>query len=189
MKTFITADPHFGHWGVCKFLRSDGSKLRPWDNPDDMDEALIDNWNRVVGPNDKVYVLGDLAMRPKPVRRVMPRLNGRKVLIKGNHDIFKLKEYTEFFYDVRAYHVLNGVIYSHIPIHPESVGRFGCNVHGHLHANRVMKTFGKHDTKEIDPRYYCVSVEHTDYTPIEFGELQEKIVQQGGEVGFRNGNR
>ena len=53
-RTWVTADPHFGHAGVCKFLRDDGTKLRPWDNPDEMDEALVENWNRVVGDKDRV---------------------------------------------------------------------------------------------------------------------------------------
>ena len=52
---FLTSDTHFGHWGVCKFLRSDGTKLRPWNTPEEMDEALVANWNAVVKPTDKVY--------------------------------------------------------------------------------------------------------------------------------------
>ena len=61
-------------------------------------------------------------------------------------------EYRQHFRELRAYHVMNGMILSHIPIHPESLGRFGTNIHGHLHANRVMaETWGKW---EIDPRYH-----------------------------------
>ena len=123
------------------------------------------------------------------------RLNGDKVLIRGNHDIFKLEDYTQHFRDVRAYHVMNGLILSHVPVHEESLGRFGCNIHGHLHANRVMKACGV-DAKtgkvlygnEIDTRYYNVSVEHTGFAPVLFEDVCKQIVEQGGEVGFRNGN-
>lgn len=154
--TFLTADTHFSHEGVCRFLRDDGTKLRPWDDASEMDEALIERWNRVVAPADKVYHLGDVAISRKGLK-VLDRLNGKKVLIKGNHDIWPLKDYLPHFYDIRAYHVLDRIILSHVPIHPESLSRFRGNVHGHLHNRSVG-----------DPRYLCVSVEHTDYAPISF---------------------
>jgi len=180
--TFLVSDTHFGHLGVCRFLGPDGvTKLRPWDTPEEMDDEMVRRWNDRVRPNDKVYHLGDVVIN----RRALPtlaRLNGDKVLIKGNHDIFKLEEYTPYFRDIRSYHVMNGLILSHIPVHEESLGRFGTNVHGHLHANRVMKD-GK-----IDPRYWCACVEHTDFTPILFEDALKRIVEEGGTVGFRHGN-
>jgi calcineurin-like phosphoesterase family protein len=118
-------------------------------------------------------------------------LNGDKVLIRGNHDIFRDDEYREHFRELRAYHVMNGMILSHIPIHEESLGRFGVNIHGHLHANRVMKAgpaSGEFVNKVVDPRYHCVCVEHTDFAPILFEDVQKRIVEEGGEIGFRNGN-
>ena len=184
---FLTADPHFGHKGVCKFLRPDGAtKLRPWDSPEEMDEALVANWNDTVRPNDKVYVLGDVVINRRALATV-GRLNGDKVLIKGNHDIFKLEEYTPYFRDIRGYHVMNGLLLSHIPVHEESLARFGTNVHGHLHANEVMKT-DANGVRVIDPRYVCVSVEHTDFRPVLFENVLKRIVDRGGVVGFRDGN-
>ena len=82
----------------------------------------------------------------------------------------------------RAYHVLNGMIFSHVPVHVSSLERFGCNIHGHLHAHRVM------DGDKIDPRYFNASVECIDFAPILFEDLQKKIIEQGGQVGFKNGN-
>jgi calcineurin-like phosphoesterase family protein len=117
----------------------------------------------------------------------MRRLNGDKVLIRGNHDIFRDDEYREHFRELRAYHVMNGMILSHIPIHEESLGRFGVNIHGHLHANRVMK-WGMRSEREIDTRYHCVCVEQTDFRPILFEDVIKRIKEEGGEVGFRNGN-
>ena len=192
---FLVSDTHFGHLGVCKFMRKDGvTKLRPWDTPEEMDEEMVKRWNERVRPNDKVYHLGDVVIN----RRALPtlaRLNGDKVLIRGNHDIFRDDEYREYFRELRAYHVMNGMILSHIPIHEESLGRFGVNIHGHLHANRVMKRasslmeFMKRGTREwIDPRYHCVCVEHTDFAPILFEDVIKRIEAEGGTVGFRNGN-
>lgn len=185
---FLVSDTHFGHAGVCRFMREDGvTKLRPWDNPAEMDEAMVKLWNETVRPNDKVYHLGDVVINRKALQ-IMHRLNGDKVLIKGNHDIFRLDEYTPFFRDIRGYHVLNGLILSHIPVHEESLARFGCNIHGHLHSNRVMTRGFNGKPMDIDPRYFCVCVEQTDFKPIAFEEVMKRIKEQGGEVGFKYGN-
>jgi calcineurin-like phosphoesterase family protein len=185
---FLVSDTHFGHTGVCKFTRNDGvTKLRPWDNADEMDEEMIKRWNETVRPNDKVYHLGDVVINRKALK-TLHRLNGDKVLIRGNHDIFRDDEYRLFFRELRAYHVMNGMILSHIPIHTESLGRFGTNIHGHLHANRVMIQKHAKATPEIDPRYHCVCVEQTDYRPILFEDVIKRIKAEGGDVGFHNGN-
>ena len=178
-KTWVTADPHWGHAGVCRFTLDDGvTKLRPWDNPDDMDVDMIKAWNAVVKPEDRVYVLGDLAINRKSVPTI-GRCHGRKVLVKGNHDIFDLKDYLPFFDDIRAYVVKKTpqggkLIMSHIPIHEESLGRWGLNIHGHLHAHTVKKRT-KYNTLVDDKRYVCVSVEQTNFTPI----LLEEAVARG----------
>lgn len=193
--TFLISDTHFGHEKTCTvFKRADGSPLRPFSSAEEMDEYMVKAWNDRVRPNDKVYHLGDVVINRKFLS-VLGRLNGDKVLIRGNHDIFKMEDYTQYFRDVRGYDVKNGMILSHIPVHVESLARFGTNIHGHLHANRVMKMRGV-DVKtgevlysdEIDPRYHCVCVEQTDFAPISLEEVYERIRNEGGTVGFRNGN-
>jgi calcineurin-like phosphoesterase family protein len=186
---FLVSDTHFGHAGVCRFVRNDGvTKLRPWDNPDEMDEFMVRAWNERVRPNDKVYHLGDVVINRRSLK-TLARLNGDKVLIRGNHDIFPDVEYREYFRELRAYHVMNGMILSHIPIHSESLGRFGVNIHGHLHANRVMLPgFNGKITDIVDTRYHCVCVEQTDFAPILFEDVIKRIEAEGGSVGFKNGN-
>jgi calcineurin-like phosphoesterase family protein len=186
---FLVSDTHFGHTGVCRFFRTDGvTKLRPWDTAEEMDEFMVKAWNERVRPTDKVYHLGDVVINRKALG-IMRRLNGDKVLIRGNHDIFKDTDYREHFRELRAYHVMNGMILSHIPIHSESLGRFGVNIHGHLHANRVMLPgFNGKITDIVDVRYHCVCVEQTDFAPILFEDVIKRIEAEGGEVGFRNGN-
>jgi calcineurin-like phosphoesterase family protein len=184
---FLTSDTHFGHTGVCHFTNKDGSKMRPWTDPDEMDEEMVRRWNETVKPKDKVYHLGDVVINRKALK-IMSRLNGDKVLIRGNHDIFPDVEYREHFRELRAYHVMDGMILSHIPIHPASLGRFGVNIHGHLHAARVTMVDLFSDQTSIDTRYHCVCVEHTDYTPISFEDVKKRIQAEGGEVGFKNGN-
>lgn len=193
---FLVSDTHFGHAGVCRFLREDGTKLRPWDNPEDMDEFMVEAWNQRVRPNDKVYHLGDVVINRRALK-TLGRLNGDKVLIRGNHDIFRDTDYREYFRELRAYHVMNGCILSHIPVHEASLGRFGVNIHGHLHANRVKRVIGI-DTlgtvpelvygTEPDVRYHCVCVEQTNFAPILLEDVFKRIAAEGGQVGFRNGN-
>lgn len=193
---FLVSDTHFGHAGVCRFTHPDDPevKLRPWTDPDEMDDEMVRRWNDRVRHNDKVYHLGDVVINRKALK-TLHRLNGDKVLIRGNHDIFPDVEYREYFRELRAYHVMNGMILSHIPLHEASLGRFGVNIHGHLHASRVKKVRG-YDVKtgtmlysdEIDPRYHCVCVEQTDFTPILFEDVIKRITAEGGTVGFKSGN-
>ena len=179
--TFLISDTHFGHEKTCTvFKREDGSPLRPFASGEEMDEAMIQRWNDRVRPKDKVYHLGDVVINRRFLH-ILDRLNGDKVLIKGNHDIFRMEDYYPRFRDIRGYHVLNGMIMSHVPVHTDSIERFGTNIHGHLHANRVMRDGA------VDPRYHNVSVEHTDYAPISLEEVYDRIRAEGGTVGFRPG--
>jgi len=190
--TFLVSDTHFGHAGVCRFMQADGvTKLRPWTDPDEMDEEMVRRWNDRVRPKDRVYHLGDVVINRKALA-TLARLNGDKVLIRGNHDIFQDEDFRPYFRSIRGCHVMDGMILTHIPIHPESLGRFGTNIHGHLHSNRVMiKTrWGNTDQfdETIDVRYHCVCVEQTDFAPILFEDVIKRITAEGGTVGFRNGN-
>ena len=185
---FLVSDTHFGHAGVCRFTDSvTGEKIRPWTDPAEMDEEMVKRWNETVRPNDKVYHLGDVVINRKALS-IMSRLNGDKVLIRGNHDIFRDEEYRQYFRELRAYHVMNGMILSHIPIHEQSLGRFGTNIHGHLHTGRVQIRGFNGKPMGIDPRYHCVCVEQTDFRPILFEDVIKRIKEEGGEVGFQNGN-
>lgn len=169
---FLIADTHFGHKGVCEFLNNDGNKLRPFNDVNEMDEVLVKNWNLVVNSKDKIYVLGDVVINRKSLK-TLSRLNGEKVLIKGNHDIFRINEYLEYFKDVRGTHKLDSYILSHIPIHPDSIARWASgNIHGHLHSNNVKK-IDEYKQEVIDDRYICVSVEQINYTPIAYEELKK----------------
>lgn len=172
MRTFLISDTHFGHHNVYKFEDDEGNLLRPWaKDADEGDQILIDNWNKVVSPKDKVYHLGDVAI-PRRGLKCLYALNGRKILIKGNHDLFKLNEYAEHFDDIRGVWKLDVFWLSHIPVHPESI-RWAGNIHGHLHGGRVMtKRFG---AGVPDPRYISVCVEQVNATPIDFEELRERF--------------
>lgn len=77
---YITSDPHFNHANVIPYCN------RPYSSVEEMNEALIANWNSVIKPEDTIYCLGDFSFHIRSVEQFMPRLNGKKILISGNHD-------------------------------------------------------------------------------------------------------
>jgi calcineurin-like phosphoesterase family protein len=213
---FVISDTHFGHTNSWeKFKLEDGSPLRPFTSTEEMDETMIERWNAKVKPGDTVYHLGDVVINQKSLHLVS-RLNGRKILIRGNHDIFKDKQYRDVGFEqlhgVRVF--VDKFILSHIPLHPECVtGRFRVNVHGHLHANKLKildpklkrvvdlntfeplfesretgEQFGLNEIPDYgyvaDPRYLCVCVEQTDFTPLSFDEVESRIQKQWEDAGY-----
>lgn len=173
-KVFLISDMHFGHQKMYKlpFLREDGTRVRPFENAEKADAAMIERWNSTVKQQDKVYVLGDIAI-PMAGLDCFERLNGDKVLIAGNHDWPFEKKLSKYFRSVRAYWKLDNFILSHVPVHPGSLRNFSGNIHGHLHSGRVTLSDGS-----VDPRYVCVCVEHTDYRPIELEEVVSRFEDQ-----------
>jgi len=167
-ETYVIADTHFGHAGVCNFEDSNGKKIRPWSTPEEMDEVLVDNWNKTVRDVDKVYLLGDVAIN----RRCLPtlgRLKGNIILVAGNHDVFRLEEYIPYFKDIKGCVIYKDYILSHMPVHPSQKERFKGNIHGHLHHNKIF--YDGIDIPIIDDWYRCVSVEQIDYSPINFNSV------------------
>ena len=83
---FYISDLHFGHENAIKFDN------RPFSSVEEMNEILVQRWNKVVHPEDTVYVLGDFFWKRKDMLTYLPRLSGKIILICGNHDAKWLKE-------------------------------------------------------------------------------------------------
>jgi calcineurin-like phosphoesterase family protein len=173
VRTWIYSDPHFYHAGICRFTNYDGTPVRPWDDADVMSEEMIAWYNDVVRPEDRVYLLGDIAFTKGNIRKSLPRLMGRKVLVKGNHDQEKLSAYVDHVDDIRSYVVKKGFIMSHIPIHPDCMGRWEINIHGHLHGNHIRDT---RNSFINDKRYVNVCVEQTNFRP----KLLDEVLHEAG---------
>ena len=116
--TWFTSDTHFFHSKVIEFCN------RPWATVAEMNEGLIANWNARVDKRDKIYVLGDFCFgshnRPK---EILPRLNGYKVLVRGNHDHAARKMLEAGFDSVIENETLRlhdgtNVLLSHFPFYP-----------------------------------------------------------------------
>lgn len=160
MDWFI-GDTHFGHARLLTFE----SNIRPYTSIEEHDEALIANWNSVVGDDDVVYHLGDVSFSSK--YEPLFRLKGRKiVVVLGNHDYHSKIEH--IMRDER-YRVCGCMSYrkgllTHIPVHESQLTRYEYNIHGHLHHNNLP-----------DKRYVNVSAEQTGMTPISWDQLKERL--------------
>ena len=165
MAIFYCSDHHFGHDNILTFNNYDGTPVRVFDDLISMHDAMIYNHNSVVKKSDTVYFLGDVAIE-LPYLTNLARMNGKKVLIKGNHDIFHINHYLKYFDDIcGTVTVVDNFVLSHIPIHPNSISqRWKANVHGHLHGNTIK-----------DPRYLNVSMEQINYIPIEHSQVLDKL--------------
>ena len=173
---WFIADTHFFHEGMLKFTDQNGQRIRhQFDNINQMNEAIISNWNSVVKPSDKIYHLGDVTFKyGKQLNELMSRLNGHKRLIVGNHDEGKEHTLTQWFEKISCWRLFKledmYLTATHVPIHSDSLMTKklpGFNVHGHLHKKQVA-----------DKRYHCVSVENINYTPIHMDEVQQIFRQR-----------
>lgn len=144
-QTFFTSDHHFGHRGIIKYSE------RPFENADEMDEALIDNWNEVVAPRDQVYHLGDFSFRrPEDSAHIASRLNGRIHILLGNHDRLKPKFYEEHFEWVKRYYELKidgrKIVLCHYPFDTWNRSHYGSwSLHGHCHGSLTTVRGGRLD--------------------------------------------
>jgi calcineurin-like phosphoesterase family protein len=135
----ITSDLHFGHQNILKFCPA----TRPFENIDEMDEAMIAEWNASVRPDDIVYILGDISYRePSHTAKIFARLNGKKILIAGNHDEKALKQkcFRDCFEEIHNYLEIKRdkrkIVMFHYPIAEwNQMHRGSIHFYGHLHGN------------------------------------------------------
>jgi calcineurin-like phosphoesterase family protein len=171
---WITSDTHWGHSNILTFKDINNVKIRPWDNILQMEHDMIELWNQTVEPHHYVVHLGDVAMNNTGYERVMPHLNGRKILIQGNHDSLSYESYAKYFQHIfpMLYYSKTALL-THVPIHPDSLGSVPINIHGHLHNNVV-----KDANNMPDKRYVCACVEQTQFKPVLFTQLVQNALAQ-----------
>lgn len=144
-KWFIS-DLHFGHANILKFQKD----TRPYSSVEEMDEDIIKTWNDYIKKGDVVYVVGDFSFHnDAETRRIVSRLNGTKILIRGNHDKNKTRTLLDMgFSDVYDYTVLKlsggstkkKIALSHYPYQASLLKRLLDRLKGNLH-DRWYTTF------------------------------------------------
>lgn len=177
-ETFFIGDTHFGHRGIINFTAT--KPFRPFATIEEHDAELIRRWNSVVGKKDIVWHLGDFCFGKRNLV-IAEQLNGDKRLVLGNHDMYATEDYLKYFRKVCGVVEYKGMILSHIPVHECQFPRFYMNVHGHLHTHKVMKNGwvergegvdrSRHFEPIPDTRYFNVSAEQINLTPIPFDEI------------------
>lgn len=142
MRTWITSDLHFGHKNIMKFCPVTRARFR--DDVSYMNEAMVLEWNAKVQPEDVVYILGDVAfMSGSDAGRMVNRLNGKKILVEGNHDRKTLQDQTfrSAFAEVHKYLDItydgHKIVMFHYPIAEwDQMHRGALHFHGHLHGGK-----------------------------------------------------
>ena len=172
---FVTSDTHFNHANILNFKDANGRPTRHFSSVEEMNETMIERWNSVVKPGDKVYHLGDVVFgndQPGWMIANFARLNGKKRLVVGNHDPIAVMAAGGWFGKVELWRQFPefGLLLTHVPVHESTLGethRWGdvpmINVHGHIHQNASPTN-----------RHRCVCVEQTNYTPVNIEELRVK---------------
>jgi len=166
-KTYLIADLHFGHESIIKY------ENRPFRDVSHMDETIIRNWNQTVSKTDLVIVAGDVSFYDKDkTAAIVRRLQGRKILVRGNHDARSSAWWVEAgFAEVSSNPIIinDWFVVSHEPPHYTNEAMPYFFIYGHVHSSEMYRT--------ITRQTACVSAERWDFTPV----LLETIVNLAKE--------
>lgn len=155
--TFLISDTHFGHGNIIGYCH------RPFKTLKEMDDTMIENWNRVVKDEDTVYFVGDFSYKNN--RNYRRLLNGHIIFIKGNHDSYWISGYRAHDYAYIKY----GDTVFYVVHDPEDVSNFhhGWSITGHVHD---VGPFIDRKKKIVN-----VSVEQINYTPIKIEDIVKLV--------------
>lgn len=175
MTPFVTADHHFWHTGIIAKVS------RPYADVEHMNEDMIGRWNAKVRPNDLVYHLGDFSFAGRAkTQPIFDRLNGRKVLVRGNHDPrqtltlgwYEVHRMIHFTHDFAGALGAEGggkrpVTLCHFPLEDWAGAHKGAlHFHGHSHGRQNKSS----STQKLD-----VGVDCWDFTPASFDEIAARL--------------
>lgn len=177
--TFFTSDTHFCHSNIIKLCK------RPFNSVEEMNETLIENWNKVVSDNDTVFHLGDFAFNSKKaIAEILPRLKGNIHLILGNHDDKHLiKNSGDYFKSIQTQLLITAekipIYLNHFPFLCYAGGYKGAwQLFGHVHSGYNTMGMSKSRLSVLLPTQYDVGVDNNDFTPISYLDLKWKIEDQ-----------
>lgn len=175
MSIWLTSDCHFNHQNIVKFEPIS----RPY-TVEEMNEVIINNWNSVVKPEDTIYVLGDFFMgQLTGIEPILSRLNGKIILIRGNHDTKnRLEFYKQKGIEIKdiAYLEYKGMFYilCHFPIADEEFKKMIINssdqvaiLYGHIHSNAPKGWYN---------RTFHVGVDTNDLTPVNLETIHKELL-------------
>lgn len=173
---YFIGDLHFGHSNIHVFRNQFPSEKVHR-------QFLMDTWSETIRKRDVVYVMGDAAFTQEGLDSIAT-LSGKKILIRGNHDLLPTESYLEVFDEVYGALAYKGLWLTHIPIHEsELYGR--TNVHGHCHRGgptTVHANLNSFRGVQMGEKatYFNTCCEHlpTPFKPIRMDEMRECIAQR-----------
>lgn len=169
-RTFFTSDTHFCHSKVIEYSQ------RPFASAEEMNEKLIQNWNRVVPKNGVVFHLGDFCFgESKDWNAMLDRLNGSIYLVLGNHDLRNVNRQFMSRFTAVDYEMLVKVgdrllILNHYPLLTYGGQKsWGWQLFGHIHTNQFNnKILNSERMSLLQTTQYDVGVDNNNYTPVSF---------------------
>lgn len=183
-KVYFTSDLHIGHKNIIDYCN------RPFASVEEMNETLINNWNKKIPDDGIVFDLGDFAIGGSKVwNDTLSRLKGKHYLIKGNHDEKNYREsYSKYFELVTQQMYIQvedvSIYLNHFPFlcfggsYREQHNVYALNGHTHIRKD-INVSDSSEDIKRIIncsfPSQYDVGVDFNDYYPISWHELKSKI--------------
>lgn len=192
-KIFFTSDIHFGQEGLHRFNN------RPFKDDEDMVSSMTKEWNNMISEDGLVFVLGDIGeTSDKRILDIFSRLNGTKILIRGNHDVIYKDEtlqemFTEIYdlLDVKIYDAEDDqyqeIVLCHFPMFDwNNFFEGSWQLFGHLHT-RNLPEFGTLKTK-LFPQQYDVGVDANNFRPISYYEIKRIIKEQVKAGSFKESN-
>lgn len=164
---WFTSDTHFRHANIIKYCN------RPFESVKEMDETLIENWNKVVGPKDTVWHLGDFMFErrsPDKIKEYADRLNGKIHLILGNHDQFHLCRGAGCFESINEQrqikHEGQKITLNHYSMRVWNCSHHGAwQLYGHSHGS----------LPDIGGLTFDVGVDAQEYRPVHFDEIAKAM--------------
>lgn len=170
---FVTSDNHFYHDSIIDF------ENRPFSSVEDMNEKMIKAWNETVSDSDLVYILGDLSLgSPTKTNELLRQLNGKKILIVGNHDMYlESKKFDKsLFLDIDYCKKIKFENYNfylcHYPFASNDTHAY--QLYGHLHSNSI-DSIHYCDTSLLPKNSYNVGADVNNFRPINIKQILEKL--------------
>lgn len=160
-KFLIWSDLHLGHNAICKYRTQ-------FSSPEEHHETIFDRLATALGKRDSLWLLGDIAFTQEWLDKIAGLKCAKKTLILGNHDLERKLRFTDL---VGVYDSVQSLVgkrnywFTHCPIHPDEIRGKGGVIHGHTHNKNIP-----------DDRYFNACVENTDYHPITFEQIMERML-------------
>lgn len=170
---YYTADTHFNHKNIIKY------SIRPFKSVEEMNTTMIKNWNNMIKSNDTVYHLGDVGFGD--ISQILNKLNGKIILIKGNHEgpALKYKNRFERIYDLHEIRIGDNIslIMCHYALRVWNKSHFNSwHIFGHSHG--TLPPIGK---------TWDVGVDYNNFQPIPETKLIEILKQRPNNTNLIRG--